>query len=161
MLTPQSKRRTSRERGAALVEMALVTPFLLLLLLGIIEFGYKFGQYNGIRHAVREGARFAAADAGSNASLEQFICQALQGIDAGMTEVRLAWSTDPDGDSNTDVGEPATIRVEADVSSLTNAPLISVFLPDTLSSEVQFRLERSPTQWSSRTLSATTDPSCP
>ena len=50
----------SRENGASLVEFALIAPFLLLLLLGIVEFGYLFGQYNEVRHAAREGARYAA-----------------------------------------------------------------------------------------------------
>ena len=36
------RRRQDNERGAALVEMALVTPLLVLLVFGILEFGLAF-----------------------------------------------------------------------------------------------------------------------
>ena len=47
------------DRGAAMVEFALVLPILLLLTLGIINFGYLFGQQLSLNQAVREGARAA------------------------------------------------------------------------------------------------------
>jgi Flp pilus assembly protein TadG len=42
------------------VELALVTPFLLLLLLGAIDLGRLFYAYIGIENAAREGAAFGA-----------------------------------------------------------------------------------------------------
>jgi len=48
------------ERGQSLVEMALVLPLLLLLVLGIIDFGRAFNNYIIITNAAREGARYAA-----------------------------------------------------------------------------------------------------
>jgi Flp pilus assembly protein TadG len=47
----------SNERGAAAVEMALVLPILLLLVFGIIEFGFIFNRYISVTHAAREGVR--------------------------------------------------------------------------------------------------------
>ncbi len=47
-------------RGVAAVEMALVTPLLLVLLFGIIEFGAVLYNKAVITNASREGARFAA-----------------------------------------------------------------------------------------------------
>ena len=44
--------------------MALVAPFLLLLLFGIIEFAWVFGQNLSVTHGAREGARLAAVDFG-------------------------------------------------------------------------------------------------
>lgn len=55
-------RNTNREGGAALVEMALVTPFLVLLLLGVIEFGWIFGQNLDIKHGAREAARMLSVN---------------------------------------------------------------------------------------------------
>ena len=52
----RGKRRRG-ERGAALVEFALVVPVLLLLVMGTIDFGWTFNDYNSVRQGVREGAR--------------------------------------------------------------------------------------------------------
>lgn len=49
-----------KEDGQAMVELALILPVLLLLLLGIIEFGRIFNTYLTVSHASREGARVAA-----------------------------------------------------------------------------------------------------
>jgi Flp pilus assembly protein TadG len=49
--------RTTNEDGAAAVEMALVLPILLLLVFGIIEFGFIFNRYISVTHAAREGVR--------------------------------------------------------------------------------------------------------
>ena len=56
----RGNRGKQRERGAALVEMALVTPLLLLLLFGIWSVARAYNVKNTMDHAVREGARFGA-----------------------------------------------------------------------------------------------------
>jgi len=52
-----------RESGQSMVEMALITPILLLLLCGIIEFGIMFGTQLTIQNDSREGARYASIHA--------------------------------------------------------------------------------------------------
>jgi Flp pilus assembly protein TadG len=47
------------EDGAQLVEFALVLPLLLLVFLGIAEFGFIFQRYEVVTNAAREGARIA------------------------------------------------------------------------------------------------------
>lgn len=47
-------------RGQSLVEFALVLPFLILLLMGIIEFGWLVKNQLTIANAARDGARYAA-----------------------------------------------------------------------------------------------------
>lgn len=47
-----------REGGQALVELALMTPILLLLIAGIIEAGRAFYVYIQLANASREGARY-------------------------------------------------------------------------------------------------------
>ncbi len=54
---------TTRERGAAVVEMAVVTPLLLTLLFGVIEFGNSFMFRQILTNAAREGARTSAIQA--------------------------------------------------------------------------------------------------
>ena len=47
------------QRSQALIEFALVSPVLLLLLFGIIDIGRAIFYYDTINHAAREGARVA------------------------------------------------------------------------------------------------------
>jgi Flp pilus assembly protein TadG len=54
-----SRRRATDESGAELIEFALVLPLLLIILLGIIEFGFLFQRYEVVTNAAREGARMA------------------------------------------------------------------------------------------------------
>ena len=58
------------DKGAALVEMALVLPLLVMLLLGITTAGIAYGQANALQTAAREGSRFGATlpDVASNLS---------------------------------------------------------------------------------------------
>lgn len=53
--------KTSRRRQSsqALIEFALISPVLLLLLFGIIDIGRAVFYYDTLNHAVREGARAA------------------------------------------------------------------------------------------------------
>ena len=52
-------RKTGDERGAALVEFALCLPLLLVVIAGIVDFGFAFQRYEVITNAAREGARLA------------------------------------------------------------------------------------------------------
>lgn len=47
----------ARHKGAAVIEFALVLPVLLMILLGIIDFGLAIYTQSVITHASREGAR--------------------------------------------------------------------------------------------------------
>jgi hypothetical protein len=57
---PFGRRGADGERGAALVEMVLVLPLLLMIVFGIIEFGTTYSNYIGLRDGVRQAARSAA-----------------------------------------------------------------------------------------------------
>ncbi len=54
------RRRSRREGGQAVVELALVLPLMLLLLLGVVQFGTVFRDYIALTDATRVGARQAA-----------------------------------------------------------------------------------------------------
>ena len=58
-----AKRRKARQRGAVLVEMAFVTPILLVLLLATADLTRAFIEHNTVTKAVRNGARYVAANA--------------------------------------------------------------------------------------------------
>jgi Flp pilus assembly protein TadG len=54
----RGSRRT--ERGAELIELAIVLPILLLCFAVIVDFGFLFQRYEAITNAAREGARLAS-----------------------------------------------------------------------------------------------------
>jgi Flp pilus assembly protein TadG len=54
------KRSKPGERGAAAVEFALILPILLLLVLGLVEFGRAYNVQISLSNAAREGARYMA-----------------------------------------------------------------------------------------------------
>lgn len=57
-----------RQRGLAMVEFAIGAPLLLLLLLGIGEFGRLLSQYNQLLQGSRDAARYVSSHA-MNATL--------------------------------------------------------------------------------------------
>jgi len=80
--------RRRSERGAALVETAIVLPLLLLVVGGIIEFGVGFQQTAAVAAAARAGARAASAEP----KQDQFAASA---ADAASTALRGAGTDAP------------------------------------------------------------------
>jgi Flp pilus assembly protein TadG len=135
---------SNRDKGASLVEFAILMPFLLLLVLGIVEFGFLLGESNEIKHATREGARYAAVSNPdqtgdgnvTNADVVDVVCEALD-LNGKTFAISIV------APSGTERLDDATITVtETGVSSLSGAPLISSMIPSTLSSTATFRLEQ-------------------
>ncbi len=67
----------SRERGAGLAEFALVMPVLLMILFGIIEFGFAFRRSQAIEAAAREGGRLASLSSSSPSDVADRVDEAL------------------------------------------------------------------------------------
>ena len=78
------RKRWWAEDGAELVEFAVVLPVMLLVLLGIIEFGLLFQRYQVITNAAREGARLAVLPGYSTDDVEDRVEQFLTA--AGLDE---------------------------------------------------------------------------
>jgi len=57
------------ERGAALVEMALTLPLMLLVSAGIFEFGRAYQTWQVLTNAAREGARIAVLPGTTDANI--------------------------------------------------------------------------------------------
>ena len=51
--------RMEKDNGVAIIEFALVLPILLLVIVGIFDFGFAFREYLVATDAAREGARMA------------------------------------------------------------------------------------------------------
>ncbi len=68
-----------RRRAAAVVEMAVVTPLLLTILFGIIEYGWVFMIKQSLTNAAREGCRVAVLQGATDSQITGTITSYLSG----------------------------------------------------------------------------------
>jgi Flp pilus assembly protein TadG len=146
----QRARRARRQkpraasRGAAVVEFALVAPLLILLLFGIVEFGFVFNDYQSVRQGVRDATRVAVVNNVPNCSTgdatDDLICYVEQRIGlSGDTRVRVDVTA-----ANPAVGGDrgsVKVCVQRQIRSVTG--MLSPFLNGRyISTEVTMRVER-------------------
>ena len=74
---------TRRRRGQSLVEMALIAPFLIMILLTVIDCGRAAYDYSTLAAAAREGAR-AAITTGNNRPDNSRVIGAVQAAAIGL-----------------------------------------------------------------------------
>jgi Flp pilus assembly protein TadG len=79
------------ERGASAVEFALVLPILIVLVLGIIEFGHAFQVQGTLSAAAREGAR-AMALRNDPAQARDAVQEAAAALSPGVTDAQIGIS---------------------------------------------------------------------
>lgn len=107
-------------RGQALVEFALILPVLLLLAVGVMEFGLILNQYMVVAESSREGARSAALG-GDDVAVTAAAEAAAASIDKGGLQVTIT----PAGSRIR--GNPVTVTVANPVSTITQ--LMDAFFP--------------------------------
>ena len=131
----------SNERGAALVEFALLLPLLVVLLMGIVEFGWGVAQQIDLRHKAREALRVAVID-GEDSAVVARVCNddIVRAVD--ITSLLRG----PGGGTN--VGDPAVVTVTATVQQITGMFGWAWGGTGTISSRVEGRNEQPVTQWS-------------
>jgi hypothetical protein len=64
------RRRASDDRGASAVEFALVVPVLIVLVLGIVDYGLFFSDRLAVKQGIREGARDAVVLTGDSCDMD-------------------------------------------------------------------------------------------
>lgn len=135
--------RWKSDRGANLVEFALLAPLLILLLFGIIEFAWVFSQNLDMRHGAREGARLAATDDITPGSEIADICNRMDVANSSNTTVTIS-------NSGTSIGDDITVTISAPPDTLTG--IMDWVLPSTmtLTSTAIVRQEQTPS-WSAAT----------
>ncbi len=69
-IPPHQHHLTSREHGQSIIEFALVMPFLVLILLGIIDLSRAYQTYVVVTNASREGARWGATHPTDNTGIQ-------------------------------------------------------------------------------------------
>ena len=133
-----------RDRGANLVEFAILAPFLILLLFGIIEFAWVFATNLDVKHGAREGARITAVntpDTG-NVDLAAEICSRMELVGSN-TATTITWASD----LTPAVGEGVTVTVSTPLTTLTGIMDWAFGGVPTLDSTVEIRIEQPP-DWS-------------
>lgn len=151
-----------RERGQALTEMALTLPILLLVILGIMDFGRMVFLYSQIANAAREGARYGSVvgvfDSGAGEVEQVRDCAAIRaavremyGLPVTITDEQIDITYD-DGNSSLGLtcngtygptldqipqGSRILVEVESTFEFIT--PVISAFVP---SLDVSFKAAR-------------------
>ena len=103
------KRFRDDVRGQAMVEFALVLPLLLILLIGVFEFGRAWNVYHAVTDAARLGARSAvvADPVTTQASVYAIVRRALSraAIDTNNATISMTgWRTGS--------GTPASINIQ-------------------------------------------------
>lgn len=93
-----SNGRTAR-RAAAVVEMAIVSPLLLAMMLGMIEFGYVFMVQQTLTNGVREACRLGTFPGTTDAEIRECFQDAIDAtgleITSEMLTIEHATEDDP------------------------------------------------------------------
>jgi Flp pilus assembly protein TadG len=82
------RERSRDERGASVVEFALIVPLLVVLVLGIIEFGHAFQVQGTLSAAAREGARVMALQS-TPAAARAAVRDAAPTLDPAITDAQI------------------------------------------------------------------------
>jgi Flp pilus assembly protein TadG len=77
----------NRQRGSGSLELVLVAPSLMLLVLGVLQFGLWYHAQNVVKTAALEGSRVAAAEDGSaGAGRARALAVVSEGLGSAVTE---------------------------------------------------------------------------
>ncbi|WP_022887198.1 TadE/TadG family type IV pilus assembly protein [Glaciibacter superstes] len=107
------------ERGAVAVEFALLLPVLVVLLVGILEFGVAYGAQISITGAARDGARTMAIES-DPARTRNAVRAAAPALDPTITDSQISITTSAGALMNVcKPGETTTITVTYPYTFLT------------------------------------------
>jgi len=124
-----------QQDGNAVVEFALVSPLLLMLLLGIFEFSWLFFQRHTMLSAAERGARGVATQTLTSA---EAITETQSGL-AGWSATYTVTIDEPDPSNIND--RDVVVRVSAPMQEINITGFFSGVLPSSLSVETFMRQE--------------------
>ncbi|MGI5900052.1 MAG: TadE/TadG family type IV pilus assembly protein [Christensenellales bacterium] len=116
-------KRMKNEAGQAVVELAITLPILIIILCGIIDYGWIITNQNAVDHSAREGARYAivhSSGSGAVADIKEYTLSLVPQRMRGSMNVAVTF-TNPNDRRSGDV----IIDVSAEVSILT--PVVGIF----------------------------------
>ena len=129
--------RSRCQRGASLVEFALVAVLFFLLIFGIVEFGRAVWAYGVVAHSAREGVRYAIVrgrESGRAATIT-YVENYVRSRAAPLTPVNVTTSWIPDKEPGSEV----QVRAQYNFTSLVPGLLpYSVILSSTSKMVISF-----------------------
>jgi Flp pilus assembly protein TadG len=134
----------SRRRAAVVVEMAIALPVMLIVVLGIIEFGRAMMVSNLLTSAAREGAREAALPDRNDTEVKAVVVARLNAsnIPATTSDVKVLVNGVEKDASNATTGDTITVTVTITVQKVTWLPTSFFFKStDKLSGQAVMRRE--------------------
>lgn len=127
-------KQAKNNKGQSIVEMALLLPVLLMILLGILEFGRIYSAYMVISNAARDAARVGSVG-GSSAQIYTSVTTTTASLKAD--DVTLVISTTGTGGR----GDAITVNVGYDIPIM--APFLGIVVdnPMHLEADMTMRIE--------------------
>ncbi len=120
------------KRGQGLVEFALILPLLLLVVLGIVEFGYIFAVYSGMFNAAREGARYGVVEPKDVVGIVSHTREKIILADPDGASIVVAYDRGPNtpvfnDTTQVQLGDRVLVQVQYDLPTITPViqPIIS------------------------------------
>ena len=115
--------RGRRDKGAVIVEAALLLPLLLLIVFGIIDLGRAFNSKQALTHATREAVRVYAVTQDNSAASNAFWAGA-----TGLDSTRI--TIDIPADDSCTPGDPVTVTSSYDFNFIA-LPFASIDIDST------------------------------
>ena len=117
------KKKYRRENGQSVLEFALILPILLIIIGGIIDFGWLFYNQYARNNGAREGARYAVANAShqnSEAMITTKVNSVLPASAKNGLVVTVTWSN-----TTTRILGDVEVKLSSNMQILT--PVLGVF----------------------------------
>jgi uncharacterized repeat protein (TIGR01451 family) len=127
-----SLRSERRDQGQGLVEFALILPALLLVMLGIIEFGYIVTVYSSMFNAAREGVRRGVVEPRNVSGIVSSAREKIFLVDPAAVNIAVAYDQGPDTPVFSDttqvqIGDRVLVHLDYDLPAIT--PVIQPIAP--------------------------------
>lgn len=127
--------KLKKNKGQSLVEMAFILPIILLVVMGIVEFGRIFNTYLVLTNASREGARVASVG-----GTDTDVMNSVLNVTPTLDPMSLSITIDP-LEANRSRGLPVTVTTNYNLELI--CPIVNVLLPNPfpLTSQTVMRIE--------------------
>jgi Flp pilus assembly protein TadG len=136
-----ARERLRDDRGAALLEFALVLPILLAVVFGIAQFGFAFNSANDETHIANEVARYATVN--ENPSAKTLQEWGKSQADSNALSGQTVCISFPNGTHN--IGDPVLVTVSGTINWF---PILNLKATSTnVTGTAYMRLETAPSKY--------------